>query len=441
MGAYRAVWHKIAVLLMISIFVFVSACSSKNAGGGDTAQQPEQGQTTYKMKTDPVTLTFYNAGNINSYYEEYIAKHIRAKLPHISINYIRQAGDVTLTNTIAQGTLPDIIYMVSPNINAYKELGVLGELDSLIKSHHIDMSRLLDGLEESIRVYGDRGELLYMPWGLSNWALYYNKDLFDRFAVPYPKDGMTWDDVYPLARQLTRNENGVNYRGFDFDPGYPIRANQLSLPFVDPKTHKAVVNTDGWKRLFETLGQVYRIPGNEPGNVSDFHKGTVAMIAGATQFPQIIQRINAKEQVNVDIVSFPTFPEKPKTSMQTVTAGFAIPAQSKYRDQAMDIIELMLSDEVQKEGSEILRLPVIKNKEVYQTMGQAYPELKGMNVGALTYNNNAVTKSVTKYDDIAQSVLISKFNQYKKGTADVNTILREAEEEINKKIEEKKKME
>jgi hypothetical protein len=62
-------------------------------------------------------------------------------------------------------------------------------------------------------------------------------------------------------------------------------------------------------------------------------------------------------------------------------------------------------------------------------------------VGALTYNNNAVTKSVTKYDDIAQSVLISKFNQYKKGTADVNTILREAEEEINKKIEEKKKME
>jgi multiple sugar transport system substrate-binding protein len=303
------------------------------------------------------------------------------------------------------------------------------------------MGNLLDGLEASTRIYGEHGELLYMPWGLSNWATYYNKDIFDRFAVGYLKDGMSWDDIYQKAKQLTRTDSGVDYRGFDFNPDRPIQSNQLSMPFVDPKTGKAVVNTAGWKKLFETFGQFYRIPGNEPAKdrkVADFHTGKVAIIAGATQFPQLIQRINKGEKINVDIVSFPTFPEAPKTSLQTVTAGFAIPAQSKHRDQAMDIIQLMLSDEVQKEGAEILRLPVVKNKEVYKTLGQAYPELKSMNLGALTYNSNAVTKSVTEYDDLAQKVLNQKFDQFKAGKADVNTLLREAEDEINKKIAEVK---
>jgi multiple sugar transport system substrate-binding protein len=55
-----------------------------------------------------------------------------------------------------------------------------------------------------------------MPVSTTSGALFHNKDLFDKFGVPYPKDGMTWDVLYELAKKMTRNEGGVQYKGFTF---------------------------------------------------------------------------------------------------------------------------------------------------------------------------------------------------------------------------------
>ena len=90
---------------------------------------------------------------------------------------------------------------------------------------------------------------LVEKYGKPSAEMYYNKDLFDRFGVPYPKDGMTWDEVYALAQKVTRTEGGVAYKGFAFQDFYLFTANQLSLSFVDGKTEKSVVNSDGWKKL------------------------------------------------------------------------------------------------------------------------------------------------------------------------------------------------
>lgn len=49
------------------------------------------------------------------------------------------------------------------------------------------------------------GNCMRQPVVNNTMSLYYNKDLFDKFGVSYPKDGMTWDEVLELNRQLDKN--------------------------------------------------------------------------------------------------------------------------------------------------------------------------------------------------------------------------------------------
>lgn len=414
------------------------------AAAGCGKSEPEAGTKTSPAGsgTEPVTITFFNAANPDEYYQQYIEAHIKKKLPHITINYIREGKGNMLPDLLGAGTTPDLIYLVSNRIGEYKKLGMLGDLTPLAAKQKIDLLKLQNGLIDSIKAYGDKGELLAMPWGLSNYALYYNKDIFDKFGSAYPTDGMTWEQVYQLAGKLTRVDGGQQYRGFDFGPTFFFGFNQLSLPYVDPKSAQAAVNTEQWKHIFETYGKFYRIPGNEYNaqrTENDFHVSrTLAMRAGTTLFPALLELEKKGQPMNFDIVSFPTFPEAPKTGLQTVTAGFGIPPQSKHKDQAMQIISLMLSEEVQKEGAEIFRLPVIQSDAARQAIGKYYPTLGKINVKALTYNTNALTKVVTPYDDIAKGVLVQRFTEFKQGGKDINTVLREAEADINKKIAEEK---
>jgi hypothetical protein len=38
----------------------------------------------------------------------------------------------------------------------------------------------------------------------------------------------------------------------------------LALPFVDPQTNKAAVNTDQWAQWVKTMTSFYTVPGNRP---------------------------------------------------------------------------------------------------------------------------------------------------------------------------------
>jgi len=46
------------------------------------------------------------------------------------------------------------------------------------------------------------GELYAIPYGESVAGLFYNKTLFDMMEAPYPRDGMTWDEVFELVSRV-----------------------------------------------------------------------------------------------------------------------------------------------------------------------------------------------------------------------------------------------
>jgi len=68
-------------------------------------------------------------------------------------------------------------------------------------------------------------KLWAIPAGMDMLVLYYNRDLFDAYGVPYPESGWTWDDFLDKAKALRDPEAGVF--------GYGVTDQYLDpLPFI-----------------------------------------------------------------------------------------------------------------------------------------------------------------------------------------------------------------
>jgi multiple sugar transport system substrate-binding protein len=57
------------------------------------------------------------------------------------------------------------------------------------------------------------GGLYALPVAMQPSPLIYNKDIFYKFGIAYPKGGITWNETYELSNILTRSDGGVDYRG------------------------------------------------------------------------------------------------------------------------------------------------------------------------------------------------------------------------------------
>ena len=74
-----------------------------------------------------------------------------------------------------------------------------------------------DFYPQALDAFRWKDELMCLPQNISSLVLYYNKDLFKRFNVPPPRDGMRWNELVVKAQQLTRDKNGQQVRGADPD--------------------------------------------------------------------------------------------------------------------------------------------------------------------------------------------------------------------------------
>ncbi|CAG7644456.1 ABC transporter substrate-binding protein [Paenibacillus allorhizosphaerae] len=426
-------WYKKMVSISVGLAVFASGCSS----GKEAA--PPSGEPQNKTSSEPVTITFFTAQNSvyaqEGGFENEIGQYIKKKFPNVTIKHIHKATGQDYPDLIAAGTIPDIVLESSGNIvSRLKELDLADDIAGLIKKHNFDLGRLDEAAVAQVRNANPDGQLYGIPFTLSNIIMFYNKDLFDKFGVPYPKDGMQWDEVYDLAKTLTRTVDGIAYKGFSAHPGVMMGYNQLSLTPLDLKENKAAVNTNAWKTLVENFKRFYEIPGNEYTNIDDFPKGQTAIAVHVAE--KVTSWYNANKDLKFDIASPPSFKEVPNTGMQPNTYSLFVTKNSKYKDQSFQIIQYLLSDEVQSELSKQGIVSPLKSKAVRDLYGKDLPQLNGKNTGAVYFSKNAQPPAPRAPGLVYYSVNTSKIfdNMFKSGM-DLNTSLRSVEEEANQAIQ------
>jgi len=376
-------------------------------------------------------------------FQKLIVNPVKLKYPHINMTLVPTTKKIE--DLIASGEVPDILGDNISAIPKYNNLNLVEDLTPYVKAFNLDTSKINPVVMDTVRKISGDGKLYALPVSGNVVTMYYNKDIFDRFGVPYPTDGMTWDQVYDLAKKVTRTDGGVQYRGYDFQDAFQIQYNQLSVPIIDEKTNKAIVNNAEWKKLFENWARFYTITGNEVDNagygkgLNQFSKDkTLAMYSTSSFFSTMPEAV--KNGLNYDVVSLPSFPEAPGTGVQFEGGARMIATTSKHKDQAFLALSAMMTEEAQKLIARNGNSSVLTNPEINKDFGLDIEVLKGKNREAFIKNKNAKPfSSITKYDAAAFSIMRQQFKKLATGQADINTALREAEELINKSIEDQMK--
>lgn len=425
----------------------VAMLGSLLASCGKTEQQSTTNPKPEEKKQEPIELVFYG-GQSNWTEEMFQALYgnaIRKKFPHITPKLIPNTGN-TLDSLITTGTPIDLM-LVTPSgtrrlVLDYK---LNYDLTDMIKASNFDLNRFDKSIIDMQRDIG-KGAIYGLPAFIQFPVLFYNRTLFDKFGQAYPKSGMTWDETYDVATKLSRTEGGVKYYGLGTTPTFHYKTSQLPLPLVDPKTNKALNDdrvkqvVNNWIRFFQIPGYVFTERMSKGSDLENmfFKDQTLAMYP---HFTNVSRRLPDTEMLNWDAASLPYYKEAMGVAPSVDPYYLYVMSTSKYKQQAFDVAAYLTTTEAQVELAKDGFTPAINNKEVRDAFGKNNKNYTGKNIQAFFPEKFAAAPPFSPYYAIADTSLLTAFSNVVLGKEDLNTALRNYEEEANKRIEEQMKLE
>jgi multiple sugar transport system substrate-binding protein len=434
-------WLVLAVCMMLAV-----ACSG--IGNQSSQGTPTKADDSSATKADksvenvvkPVTLTVYINTNVvddKSFKEQFIDP-LQKIHPNISLKQVVR-GDMQPDKIVTTGTDVDIIVTNSNFSALLNQYNLLGDITDYVKKNNIDLSIFPKNTLDTIKAMGN-GKLIGLPKAMLFNVLYYNKDIFDKFAVKYPKDGMTWDDAYKLAQSLTHEESGVQYYGYqDFRFKPMLMINQLGLQMMDPTSKKVDFSKAGWVDYFNNFQRFFQIPGNTyaSGKPNDVLKlwtqGQLAMMAGHVGL--IVKDGTFPVGIHWDIAALPSFAKAPQTGTSMDPTVLALSSISKHPNEATLAIQALTGPITSKFNANNGDYPGSTFPDLEKVFGAGVPALKDKHLKSVFYNKPAapIHSSAEVINDVwpalqkaLDSVMMSK--------QDANTALRTANEAAEKAL-------
>jgi multiple sugar transport system substrate-binding protein len=439
---------KMLSITLAAAISLLAACGSGQSGqsgqsgtGGDSGSAAPSTSATAKVDmsfmNEPVTIVFYrpNTATNEEQFMEMAGDAIKAKFPNVTIKFIpydaKTSGYSTL---ITSGQDFDLIFYSIGAITDMTTNNLQYDMTPLVKKYNLDLSRLEQTQVDFIKNFSNGG-LYALPIFTTAEVLAYSKDIFDKFGVPYPTEGMTWDEVYDLAKRLTRKEGGVQYYGFATSQSQMFQTNQLSLPYLDVKTNKPLIAGDDFRKLFDNFVRFYQIPGGDATKeLLSKYKDLWSKDKRLAMYAYFNSALNTDG--NVDAVGLPSFREAPGVGSQLYPTYLSISSTSKHKDMAFQILTYMLSEEMQsKFAKDSTGLPVIKSQNALEQFGKDNPNYTGKNIKLFLPKKPAAIPSSNQYSNLVYGELNKAFGIAIRGEKDSVTALREAAEAAQKAID------
>lgn len=437
----RVTWNRNHLFARLGAVILLAGIAA-GCNNGKSAEPPPSSEPA-----KPVTLKFYSWSTFTeSTFKTLIADPVSKKYPHITLQFIPRTNTMMPEHLVASGSTVDILSHATNVMSRFREVGLLEDMTPLLQKQQIKLDRFLPEAVEAIREKSEGG-LMALPYGINYGGMLYNKDIFDRFGVPYPKDGMLFEDIVELSKRLSRVEGGVEYYGFDASNIVALSAS-LSLNAVNPKTEKAELGNPGWSSVFNLAKQF-----------ADQSKTPLKLVSLAPQIDRFVKTRNVamlqlsggglssfmalareNKDFNWDLVQSPSFANRPNTGAPvTVNPMFSVASNSPHKDEAMRVIDYLTSAEGQGVLAASCGFPSIKDEAVQKLFCADYPELQGKNLAAIFKSKLAPSSAPTDYESDAAGIVNKMFSeQLLTGAKDMNTLIRESSEEINKMINQKK---
>ncbi len=189
--------------------LLLTGCSSQSTSAGNKDSKTEKAQKTVELK-----LGYYDsqltAGPLDEIVKKFEAKHPEIKITTETAAY----GPFfqKLDTEIAAGNAPDIWLSDGVLVPKYAENGAIKDLTDFINNNlNIADYYAIDNNKDS------NGKYWAVPEGIQDAVVYYNKDMFNKAGINYPKGDWTWEDLITTAEQLTLDAHGKKPADSGFD--------------------------------------------------------------------------------------------------------------------------------------------------------------------------------------------------------------------------------
>lgn len=396
---------------------------------------------------EELTLTFVAPWS-DQQVEVRFADDFNEVYPNITIDPIVEwTNTETFEELFAKQIIPDV-YLVLGDFEELEELDMLYPLDELVEKHGLDLDKFREGAIDAIRSRDPKGEnrLLGLPIEDVVVSLFYNKEIFDRFGKDYPTDDITWDELLKLATEVTGEMDGTQYFGLETH-SLSQAILQLSVTGTDPETGEVLIrDKPEYTQYFNLIKDVLDLPGNYPDDPEEkagLEGGNVAMdLRAVSNIPVFL----GTDGLDFDMVSFPSWSDKPGVLPNNLPLTLAISPHSENIEAAFKLLEFVTTKEQQINMAQAGVAPVLDDPEVYSYLAyQDGERIEGLNIEGILSGTPAEPAEYSKYGpDVLMyggnfiGTMTSEFvEKYRETGIDVNTFIREMHEEYEIVLEER----
>jgi len=314
------------------------------------------------------------------------------------------------------GVYPDI-YIDVPDRNTIRHIRKYGmeyDLTAFIEKYNVDLDRLNKSSMNMIRDRG-AGKIYSLPLEINDYILFYNKTLFDKRGVPYPTEGMTYDEAFELAKTMTYQDGFNLIKGWSQHPDQYVKLNQKGLTFFSQtERDKIYITSQEWIDLVNNLRRFYdptQISGNVWKDTTDFFYYSTAATAvdNIERLPYIAaikdylqpddydwwtgnKDYNMAGTFSIpsewDITSIPVFEDNPDGIYVANALGMFITKQSQMKEKAFQVVNMFLREDVQKARAADGIKGTVKTEEIANAWGSNVPEYRNINRKAVYWGEN-----------------------------------------------------
>jgi multiple sugar transport system permease protein len=279
-----------------------------------------------------------------------------ARNPGIRIQFIKQNEGRKEETMIAGGDAPDIVSFGLDKAHYYVTARVVRDLSPLMTEE--DRAGLEAFFPATSAPFRAGGRLYALPWGYVPFILFYNKNLFDKYGVPYPTDRWTWEEYRRAAKAMTHDLDGdgiTDEFGASFaqwQEGYYCWIYQNGGRVLTPDASRATFDDP---RVVEAAGFLHRLTRDDrvmPTDVNKpkqtgmglFEAGRLGMNGPTGSF--YIPTYRSYERVDWDVASVPAGPSGKGTMVAPI--GFGVTSQSRHPREAWALVKFLGSAEGQR---------------------------------------------------------------------------------------------
>jgi multiple sugar transport system substrate-binding protein len=373
-----------------------------------------------------------NVSDRPAYYS--LVDRYEKKFPNVDVELMEISGDIyqKLLVMIAAGNAPDLMWM-GQSFQEFANRGVFLDVTDRV-ARDLDIKNFTP---KAVEWYQFKGRNYGIAQGLDMRFITYNKDLFDKAGLPYPKNGWTYDEFLAAAQKLTIDENGdgkPEQWGFFGDLDHSL----FKAEMISEKGGGALCNSPEMLDFLHTnldLAEKYRVSpsGRQTVNeafdnlVSIFRQGKVGMMSMATWNMADMQTRCAN--MRWDIVANPTVRQPGHWAS---CQAFVISATTKHPEESWQLCKMFLEEDYQKtKYPTILPSNIAVQQALQSEAGGKPPDITAMMVASESLYRMPRVANLSELIQFWQDAVVSVWT--KRSTPEEAMAL--AERQINRAIE------